>query len=272
MALITITTGIGCGGPEIARRMADELGTPLYDDEKLREESIALGLSSEDLKSLDERAPGFFTRVLELRPQSYLELLEAVVYEVAHRGAGIIIGHGAQFLLRDFGCALHVRLYSSEESRLETLLSSHKISRDAAEKTIRADDSGKRGFMHYAFDMDWDDPTLYDLIINKDKLGIETASDLLISVARAEIINTCSLQAMETMKRYGLKKMVETTIKKTILFPGNMHVDVPETGVVALTGIINPLESKDAVLAAVKAVPGVTNIRENLVPEKLHDI
>ncbi|MDO9515035.1 MAG: cytidylate kinase family protein [Syntrophales bacterium] len=272
MALITITTGIGCGGPEIARRVANGLGIPLYDDEKLREESIAMGLSSKELKSLDEKAPGFFSRVLELRPQSYLELLEAVVYEISRRGEGIIIGHGAQFLLRDFGCALHVRIYSSEEGRLEDLISSHKISREAAGKTIRADDSSKRGFMHYAFDMDWDDPALYDLTINKDKLGIEAAADLLISVARSEIIDTCSLQALETMERFGLKKLVETSIKKTILIPRNIHVEVPETGVVVLTGIINPLESKDVLLAAVKAVPGVTKVREDLTPEKMHDI
>ena len=272
MALITITTGIGCSGPEIARRVADGLGTPLYDDEQLREESIAMGLSPEELKSLDEKAPGFFSRVLELRPQSYLELLEAVVYEISHRGEGVILGHGAQFLLRAFGCALHVRIYSSDETRLEDLISSYKISRGTAAKTIRDDDSTKKGFMHYAFDMDWDDPALYDLIINKDKLGIEAASDLLISVARSEIIDTCSLQAMETMKRFGLKKLVETSVKKTSLGAKNMHVEVPETGVVVLTGLINPLESKDVLLAAVRAVPGVTEVREELAPEKIHDI
>jgi len=272
MALITMTAGIGCGGPEIARRAADELGIPLYDDEKLREESIAMGLSSKELKSLDEKAPGFFSRVLEFKPQSYLELLEAVVYEISRRGEGIIIGHGSQFLLRDFGCALHVRIYSSEASRIEALTSSHTIGREAALKTIRADDSGKKGFMHYSFDMDWDDPALYDLIINKDKLGTEAAADLLISVARSEIIDTCSLQALETMERFGLKKLAETTIKKKSLGARNIHVEVPETGVVVLTGFINPLESKDDLLAAVRAVPGVTELREDLAPEKLHDI
>jgi cytidylate kinase len=272
MALITMTTGIGCCGLEIARRAADGLGTPLYDDERLREESIAMGLSSKELKSLDEKAPGFFSRVLELKPQSYLELLEAVVYEIASRGEGVIIGHGAQFLLRDFGCALHVRIYSSETSRLETLISSHAISREAAVKIMRADDSSKRGFMHYAFDMDWDDPGLYDLIINKDKIGIGAAADLVISVVRSGIINACSLQALETMERFGLKKLVETSVKKTSLSARNIYVEVPQTGVVVLTGIINPLESKDVLLGAVRAVPGVTEVRDGLAPEKLHDI
>jgi len=272
MPLITMTTGVGCGGPEIARRVADELEIPLYDDEQLRKESIKMGLSPKELKSLDEKVPGFFSRVLEFKPQAYLELLEAVVYEIARRGEGIIIGHGSQFLLRDFGCALHVRIYSSEESRLETLTSSHAIGREAALKTIRADDSGKKGFMHYSFDMDWDDPALYDLIINKDKLGIEAASDLLLSVARSEVIDTCSLQALEAMERFGLKKLVETAVKKKSLGAKNIHVEIPETGVVVLTGLINPLESKDDLLTAVRAVPGVTELREDLAPEKLHDI
>ena len=272
MALITITAGLGCGGPEIARRVADGVSVPLYNDEKIREESIAMGLSPKELGSLDEKAPGFFSRVLEFRPQSYLELLEAVVYEISHRGEGVIIGHGAQFLLRDFGCALHVRIHSSKENRIDSLRSSQGISHEAALKIIRADDSSKRGFMSYSFDMDWDSPGLYDLIVNKDKLGNDAAADLILSVARSEIINTCSLQALETMERYSLKKMVTTAVKKTSLSAKTIHVDVPETGVIILTGLINPLESKDDLLDAVRAVPGVTDVREDLAPEKLHDI
>lgn len=272
MALITITTGIGCGGPEIARRVAEGVTVPLYDDEKLREESIAMGLSEQELKSLDERAPGFFSRILEFKPQSFLELLEAVVYEISRRGEGVIIGHGAQFLLRDFGCALHVRIHSSETSRIETVSTSEELSREAALKLIRSDDSTKRGFMRYAFDMDWDDPGLYDLIVNRDKLGVEAAADLIISVARSEIINTCSLHALETMERFSLKKMAETAVKKTSLGARNISVEVPETGVVFLTGTINPLESKEALIDAVKTVPGVIEVREELVPEKIHDI
>jgi len=272
MALITITTGTGCGGVEIARRTSEGLEIPLYDDERVREESISMGLSSKDLKSLNEKAPGFFSRVLEFKPQTYLELMEAVVYEISRRGEGVIIGHGAQFLLRDFGCALHVRIHSSEVNRIETLTSSQGISREAAVKTIRADDSSKRGFMRYAFDMDWDDPGLYDLIVNRDKLGVDAAADLIISVARSEIINTCSLHALETMERFSLKKMAETAVKKTSLGAKNIYVEVPETGVVSLTGTINPLESKEALIDAVKAVPGVTEVREQLAPEKIHDI
>ena len=39
MSLITITTGIACGGMATARRVAQELGMVLYDDDRLQEEA-----------------------------------------------------------------------------------------------------------------------------------------------------------------------------------------------------------------------------------------
>ena len=43
MSLITITRCIGCGGEEIARKVAGELGLPLYNDKKLEEEAVHMG-------------------------------------------------------------------------------------------------------------------------------------------------------------------------------------------------------------------------------------
>lgn len=38
--------------------------------------------------------------------------MEEVIYEGAEKGQGIILGHSSQLLLRDFRCALHVRIYA----------------------------------------------------------------------------------------------------------------------------------------------------------------
>ena len=112
MSLITITRSMGSGGMQVARRVADELKFELYDDRRLQEEAIKMGIP-EDLKSLDEKAPGLFDRILTHKPALYTDLMEAVVYEVARRGQGIILDHGAHMLLQDFGCALHVRINAS---------------------------------------------------------------------------------------------------------------------------------------------------------------
>ena len=44
MPLITISRGIGCGGLIVARRVAEGLNLELFDDRRLQEEAIKLGL------------------------------------------------------------------------------------------------------------------------------------------------------------------------------------------------------------------------------------
>ncbi len=74
------------------------------------------------------------------------------------------------------------------------------------------------------------------------------------------------------MERLSLLKRVEAAIMKNSLSPLDFHVEVPEKGVVQITGSINPLESKDRLLEAVKAVPGVSDVTSDIVVERIHDI
>jgi len=74
MSLITITMGIACGGMATARRVAEELGILLYDDDRLHKEAVEMGFSSEDMKSFDQTAPGLLTRLLKLSVHSKITL------------------------------------------------------------------------------------------------------------------------------------------------------------------------------------------------------
>ncbi len=272
MSLITITSGIGCGATEVARRLHEKLHLEVYDDEKLQEEALAMGISPEELKGFNEKAPGLFNRLLRLKPQTYLEVMEAVIYNISGKDEAIILGHGASFLLRDFGCAFHVRIHSSEPSRIDSLVTEQGFSTEAARKSIYKSDDERRGFMRFAFRMDWDDPSLYDIIINRDKLGAEGAAQLITAARDVDAIKECSLAALESMERLSLAKKVEAVIIKNCLNPGNYHVSVPEAGIVHLSGIINPLESKDQLIDYVKAVPGVKEVSTDIQTERIHDV
>jgi len=233
---------------------------------------VDIGISSEEVKDFDQKAPGLFNRILSHKPQVYLDLMEALVYEVTRRGHGIILGHGSQFLLRDFGCGLHVHIFSSEPSRIQRLMDQQGISRDAAEKIIYKSDGERKGFLQFAFHMDWNDPSLYDLIINQDKMGTDSAAKLITDVAQSQQIKACSLTALYTMERLSLLKKVEAAILKNKISSQGFHIDVPERGVVQITGSLNPLESESGLLEVVKGVPGVLEVRSEVVVPELHDI
>ena len=270
MSLITISESIGCGGKAIAALVAKELKLELYDDRRLEEEAIQLGVQPEVLKDLDEKAPGIFSRIFSDKPQVYLDLLQGVVYEVAKRGQGIILGHGSQVLLRDFGCALHVRIYGSDSSRIEYLMKGRGLSREATEKLIHKTDNEQRGFLQFAFHMNWNDPSLYDLVINRDKLSTDLAAKLVIEAARSQEIKECSMTALESMERLSLSRRVDAALLESNLsrdaFRRDMfHIEVPEQGVVHITGVTHMEGAEERLLKVVKGVSGVTEVRSEVV-------
>ena len=260
MPLITVTTSIGCGAIEVSQKVADLLKVELYDDERLQQEALNMGYSSEDLKGFDEKAPGLFDRLLRRRPEIYNELMAAVIYEVAHRDEGIIIGHGATYFLKDFSCALHLRMHTSEQFRIRRLMDQLKISRETALNMIRNRDNELKTFLDFLFQIDWNDFSLYDLVINVDKLGIDTAAEMIVNLAQAETIRECSLAALESMEKLSLLKKVEAAVMRDNINPQELQIDVPQPGVVKLTGLINPMRTVAGVTELIKSVAGVKKV------------
>jgi cytidylate kinase len=245
MALITITTGIGCEGTAIAKAVADSLKLELYDDQRLQEEAIKLGIPPRALEDLDEKAPGLFSRLWSRKPEIYLDLMESVIYEVARRGEGVIMGHGAQLLLRDFGCALQVRIHASESTRIRNLMDQQGMSQEAATKIIHKSDSERKGFLQFAFHKDWDDSSLYDMIINRDKLSVDSAARLIMEVAQS--------------------RKIEAALIKNDISLTDIHIEVPQKGVALIHGWTYTQENRDRLLDVVKEVPGVSEVKSEVV-------
>ena len=260
MSLITVTTSIGCGAIEVSRKVAGDLKIELYDDERLQQEALNMGYSSEDLKGFDEKAPGLFDRLLRRRPEIYNELMAAVIFEVAHRDEGIIIGHGAAYFLKDFSCALHLRMHTSAQFRIRRLMDQLKISQETALNMIKNRDSELKAFLDFLFQIDWNDFSLYDLVINVDKLGIDAAAEMIVNLAQAESIRECSLTALESMEKLSLLKKVEAAVMRDNINPQELQIDVPEPGVVKLTGLINPMRTVAGVTELIESVAGVKKV------------
>ena len=265
MALITISRGIGCGGMHISQLVSAGLKLELYDDEKLQNEAIQMGIKPEAIKDMDEKSPGFFDLILSKRPEIYLDYMGAVVYEVAKRGQGVIVGHGSQMLLRDFECALHVRIQANEATRIQNLMKYRELSEEAARKLIHKRDQEQRGFFRFAFHMDWNDPSLYDLIINTEQLGIDLAAKLIMEAARSEEIKACSLNAVDAMDRLSFKKRVHAALLEADANVSNLSFDVPEKGVVEISGFTQTKEEKARILKSLQALSGVSKVEDHIV-------
>jgi cytidylate kinase len=260
MTLITITQNYYGDGTAIARKVADDLGVELFDDRRLQSLVQARGIPSEEIGRFDEKAPGFLDKFMSSRPQVFLDILESVIYEVARKGEGVIIGHGSQMLLRNFDCAFHVRVVSSNQRRIDNMAARQSLDQEAAQKLIRKRDQEQSGFFNFAFHLEMNDPSLYDLILHTEKLDVDTAAGLIIQAARSECLRTCSLNALAAMGCLALEKEVHAALLESGTDMNTIIVEVPEKGTVRVYGVSRSLEETQKIEAAARRVPGVSKI------------
>jgi len=260
MPLITITHAFGSEGEEVARRVAEALGCELFDDSRLKGLVQDKGISAEEFNRLDERTPGYWASFFKSRPQIFVSILESAIYEAAHKGEGVIVGHGSQVLLRSFDCAFHVRLFAPEARRVDRLVSEKGLSRDAAVRLVRAQDREQANFFKFAFQMELDDPALYDLVVNTHKLAPATAARIVVDAARSEDLRACSLTALETMDRLALEKQVRAALMEARVDPSLVLVEARADGVVHVGGVSANDEDRQRVAAIVRAVSGVRKV------------
>lgn len=267
MSLITFTSSFGSGGEMIAQKVAKELDIDFFDDHRLHERVLSMGISSADLEGLDERAPRLFDRLFTNKPAIYLDVLGSVVYDIASQGEGVLVGHGAQVFLEDFHCALHVMIHASAEARNKWIRKDQNLGEDAALQLVHKMDKRLHDFVRYAFERDWQDSSGYDIVINLEKVGVDWATKLIIDLARSDEIKECSMKAIEEMELSSLKRKVDAAVIKSHLsstYTG-INVDVIGGGNIYLRGWISDKNDLDRLISVIKEVPGVSEVKSEAV-------
>jgi CMP/dCMP kinase len=261
MPLITITQGLGCEGLSVAQKVADKLNVQLYDDAKLRSTAKAMTSKSGNIiREFKEETPSWFIRLMG-HPEIYLNLMESAVFEIASRGEGVIIGHGSQILLEDFGCAVHVLIAASQIHRIENTMRRFQISKEDASKLIRQSDKQNREFFSYAFHKDWTDPSLYDICINPGKMGIDRSVQLVIETAQYPEMQACSLNAQDALERLSQIKRIETYLLELDLRPLGLKVTIPYKGIMHIEGVIKDASDRTRLEEVARSIPGIKEVR-----------
>jgi len=122
--------------------------------------------------------------LLGLRPspeerRAYHQEVRKVMKELARAGQVVIIGRAGQAILADEKGVMHVRLIAPEEIRRERIASRKGVSLSAAAEQVKASDRSRRNYCRRNYHIDWDDPTLYDLVLNTGQLSPAEAAEVI---------------------------------------------------------------------------------------------
>jgi len=264
MYFITISEMFGTGGETIARKVARKLGYTFYGEEELFKAAEEMGFLP-DIKKLDEKEPPLLEKFFSERPKIYLNRLQSVIYEVAKKGDALFFGRGSQLLLQSFDCAFHVLVTGSMEKRIQRVMSERQVERGVAEKMIERSDHDKRGFLRFAFDEDWLNPQLYDLLLNTDKLSVDSAVKMVVDAAKSDEIKACGRDSVKLLGKFSLQRKVESALLEAGTMSPHLFVTVEDANSVRLYGVVNSSEEKKMAEKTIKRIKDVKKITNHLV-------
>lgn len=261
MAVVTISSEMGSGGPEIGAALAQRLGYRYVDREVISQAARQYGLVEARLADLDERKPTLFQR-FDAETRRYTLGTQAALCELAQQDNVVLMGRGGQWLLRGIPHVLRVRVTAPFEDRVHRLAA--KRVPQAASATppralvemVRQDDAGRAGRTRYLYDIDINDPTLYDVLINTTTLTVEAAVDLLETLLRHS-----DLATTEASRRLVADRALAARVEMTLAtHPKTRKARITveaEDGVVTLEAAADLADAS----AVARDVPGVRDVR-----------
>ncbi len=261
MAIVTISHQMGAGGPEIGMALAQRLGYRYVDQELLQDAVRRYGLAEEKLSHLDEAKPTLFER-FDAETRHYITILQTTLLEFAEADDAVLMGRGGQWLLRGIPHAVRVRIIAPFDLRVKNWMrrtaevTGETPNYRAAAELVRRDDTEKAGRMRYLYEVDIGDPTLYDIVINTEKLARDAAVEMIERAVRHP-----DLATTEAGRRIVADRALASRVQVALA----MH---PETrryriAVEAQNGVVT-LEGTSALERAVEVardVPGVVQVK-----------
>ncbi|MGE3616192.1 MAG: AAA family ATPase [Gemmatimonadales bacterium] len=201
--IITVSREMGAGGSEVARRVAEELGWRVVDNELVDRIAARTGMSREEVAGLEEQAPGFLERLIrnltksapeileapaehvpELEEAKLVEITQAVVEEMAREGRIVLVGRAAPAVLSRDTDALHVKIVAPRAFRVAAVAERRGIDLDRAEAEVERSDANRDRYHRRYYDRDWHDASNYHLVLNTAALGIDQTVGCVVGRAK----------------------------------------------------------------------------------------
>ena len=190
---ITVSRMTGAGGFTVASKLAEFMQAKVPQhvpwtvfDRKLVERVLEdHHLSKRVAEFMPENHKSMLTDIFEellgLHPSSWtlVHQTSETILRLAKLGNVILLGRGASVVTRRLDSVFHVRLVGSVAKRIERVQQVYKLDRPTATTFVKRGDKGRRHYLKEHFHVDIDDPLLYHLIINTDRICYDAAARLI---------------------------------------------------------------------------------------------
>ncbi len=193
---ITISRLTGAGGVDFPDLLLDYLNTKLPEgfdrwtlfDKNILDNVIRLYDLPKDIsKFMSEEKISEFQVVIEqlfgLHPSDtrMIRKVSMTILHLANIGNAIFVGRGSNIITAKLQTGLHLRLIESFDKRLLSICKHYNISKSEGMNLIRNEDKNRENYIKKYFNEDINNPNIYTLLINFDKVNREYIFELIMN-------------------------------------------------------------------------------------------
>jgi len=263
MTIITISRGTFSGGKALAEQVAKKLGYPcLSREEAVHKAAEEYGITERDLETAF-REPSRLWEQMPGKRIAYLKCITAIILLNAVRGNLVYHGHAGHLLLGDIARVLRVRVLADQEFRLKAAMESLSINREAAAIYIEKMDNERRKWSRFLYGIDWEDPNLYDVVLNLEKLSMDGACDIIARMSELPEFKMTA-QWMRSLDDIVLSGQVWAALAKNESTRSAAIRVSCEDGVVTVEGSVGSKKTVEAISRVAGLVEGAKEIRNEV--------
>ena len=189
--IITISRQFGSGGRTVGRQLAERLNIPFYDRELVKQVAEETGFDTKFIEENGEFSPSksiFSFAVSQGVPcmQNGLSVSDfnfcmqrQVILKLAEKPC-VIVGRGADYILRDRDDVFDVFIHASMENRADRIVRLYGESEKKPEQRLADKDKKRKIYYKHYTDREWGDAKNYDMCLDSGRIGIDKCVDLII--------------------------------------------------------------------------------------------
>jgi cytidylate kinase len=263
MPVIALTQEMGSLAKDVSLKLAEALGLAVMRHEVIEHVADRMQVSTSLIGRLRGGKAGLVER-LTTDSRSVALYTAEELFALADRGNVVLRGWGATCLLRPVPHVVCVRITRSLKKRVEWLMGDLETDdAEFAEAEIRRSDQAHAARMHAQFGVTWGDPVLYDLVLNTDRLSVESCVEQIrLMVNRPEFAETPASRAL--LANMALEARVRAALKE---HEATRDINVTITanqGEVMLRGIVLNSDERAQAEAVAVEVSGVSGVHNQL--------
>ncbi|RZL86175.1 MAG: BON domain-containing protein [Variovorax sp.] len=263
MPVIAMTQEMGSLAKDVALQLAQTLGLAVMRHEVIEHVADRMQVPKSLIGRLREGKAGLVERLTTDKRSVALYTAEEL-FALADRGDVVLRGWGATCLLRPVPHVVCVRVTRSLRKRVEWLMADlGNDDAQFAEAEIRRSDNAHASRMNDQFGVSWGDPVLYDLVLNTDRVSVDSCVEQIAQlVRRPEFAETPASRAL--LADMALKARVRAAMKDQAATRDiNITIEANQ-GHITLRGIVVDAEERTHAESVAAAVPGVADVDNQL--------